>query len=100
MGHFRELMDLGADIVGIDLDRPKVWKTLFGVVHKKAAQKTGGRFRFPIRAGEEVDEKNGTGVGSNMITETPEIRNWLLSLLGPTLSADPTHQVIVCNYGG
>lgn len=98
MGHFKELMELGADVVGIDLDRPKVWTGMFEYLEEENKKKTGGRFRYPIRPGQPMDKKKGTGVGSNMITETPEIRNWLSSLLRPVLESDPTHRVVIGSY--
>ncbi|KAI9026114.1 hypothetical protein DFJ74DRAFT_663237 [Hyaloraphidium curvatum] len=98
MGHFRELIDLGVSVIGVDLDRPKVWRGIFRYLKKKAAEKTGGRFRYAIRPGATADTEKGTGMGQNMITETPEIRNWLLSLLTPLVEEDPAHRIVVGNY--
>ncbi|KAJ3089570.1 Very-long-chain (3R)-3-hydroxyacyl-CoA dehydratase PASTICCINO 2 [Quaeritorhiza haematococci] len=76
MGPYPLLMALGANVIAIDLNRPQIWRKLIDI-----AANSPGTLTFPLRA--DVDIKDTDKVcenaGCNLLTETPEIRNWLLS---------------------
>lgn len=79
MGPFRVLMDLGANVVAIDLDRPGIWERLIGVARKSA----GGTLTFPLikpQASCNDDSALYAASGCNLFTQTPMIRDWLLNL--------------------
>ena len=74
MGPYIQLMNLGANVIAIDLDRPMIWKRLISI-----AKESCGTLTFPLKKpqseckGDELYEN----AGSNLITQTPEINNWL-----------------------
>lgn len=89
---FRALLELGADIIAIDLDKPKVWKKLL-----KIAQESCGTITFPIRFDCQknieklsIDELAEVA-GCNLLTQTPEICDWLLNVF-------PTSQLTIGGY--
>lgn len=78
MGPFYKLMDLGANVVAVDLDRPEIWERLL-----REARGRAGKLIIPVK------EKMPAGAseadiakvaGCNLLTETPEIRTWLQDL--------------------
>jgi len=78
MGPFLVLMALGANIIAVDLDRAPIWKRLLTI-----AEASPGTITFPlkkpqkdIKSPEELYEQ----AGSNLITQAPEISNWLQSV--------------------
>lgn len=76
MGPLQLLLDLGANIVAIDLDRPRIWKRLL-----ELAEQSCGTLTFPLRSGKaqsslETREELCEAAGANLLTETPEILNW------------------------
>lgn len=79
MGPFLVLMALGANVVAIDLDRPKIWQRLLDIT-----KKSSGTLTFPLK--EKVDCStcktcNITCLaGCNLFTQTPMIRDWLLNV--------------------
>ena len=77
MGPFPLLMALGANVIGLDLDRPGIWQRLF-----KIAKDSPGTLTFPMRenvAGND-EAKMAEVAGCNLLTATPEVRNWLLTV--------------------
>ena len=77
MGPFPLLMALGANVIALDLDRPGIWQRLF-----KIAKDSPGTLTFPMRenvAGND-EAKMAEVAGCNLLTATPEIRNWLLTV--------------------
>jgi len=74
MGPFLVLMALGANVVAVDLDRPGIWERLIGI-----AENSSGTLTFPLK--KPQNELNGKelfeNAGSNLITQAPEINNWL-----------------------
>ena len=64
MGPFKILLDLGLNVVAVDLNRPQIWKKLIDY-----AQKSPGQMFFPER-------EDGT-YGANLITEVSSIAKWL-----------------------
>lgn len=78
MGPFQTLMQMGANVVAIDIDIPAVWERLLSV-----AQRSAGRFTFPLKKPQSqcADAKElAQNAGANLITQAPEIANWIASL--------------------
>lgn len=76
MGPLKLLLDLGANIVAIDLDRPKIWERLLSL-----AENSCGTMTFPLKAGKQQSSLNSkeelcAAAGSNLLTQTPEILTW------------------------
>ena len=77
MGPFPLLMALGATVVALDLDRKPIWDMLI-----KKARASPGTLVFPVKespAGKSDDELAAIA-GCNLLTNTPEIRTWLLEI--------------------
>lgn len=75
MGPFELLMRLGATVVAVDLNRPHIWERLVGT-----AKKFAGTLIFPIdKPRDEIptDFALYRSAGTDLITKTPEIANWL-----------------------
>jgi len=90
MGPFRVLMELGANVIAIDLDRSNIWKRLVGI----ARNSPGGSITFPLikpQASCSNDEDLYAAAGCNLFTQTPILRDWLLDLY-------PTKSMIVGSY--
>lgn len=78
MGPFLVLMALGANVVAIDLDRPGIWKRLINI-----ARESSGSITFPMKQKQDMcktDDELYAQSGSNLFTETPLIKDWLVSL--------------------
>jgi hypothetical protein len=78
MGPFVVLMALGANVVAIDLDRPGIWKRLIDI-----ARSSSGSITFPMRVEQDScdnDDELFAASGSNLFTQTPIIKDWLLDL--------------------
>jgi len=79
MGPFYRLMDLGANVIALDIDRPHVWERLI-----KDTRSRAGKLIFPVKepipAGAS-DSDIAKVAGCNLLTDTPEIRNWLADLV-------------------
>ena len=78
MGPFKILLDLGLNVVAVDLNRPQIWDKLIDY-----AQKSPGQMFFPER-------EDGT-YGANLITEISSIAKWLAKL-------KPTCSMTIGNY--
>merc|ERR1719193_1622937 len=68
-------MKLGATVIAVDIDRPAIWERLVTI-----ARNSAGTLIFPIskaQADIKCDEELFACSGSNLITQTPEIANWL-----------------------
>jgi len=75
MGPFLMLMALGANVIAVDLDREGIWKRLITI-----AQQSSGTLTFPLKKPQSEigsDEELYKNAGSNLITQAPEILNWL-----------------------
>ncbi|CAM9587436.1 unnamed protein product [Chrysoparadoxa australica] len=74
MGPLLFLMELGANVVAVDLDRPGIWKRLLGI-----AKDSCGTMTFPLSVEQSsVDEADLVNfAGCNLLTQTPEIANWV-----------------------
>eukprot|EP01114_Cavostelium_apophysatum_P017977 TRINITY_DN545_c0_g1_i1.p1 TRINITY_DN545_c0_g1~~TRINITY_DN545_c0_g1_i1.p1 ORF type:complete len:531 (+),score=139.84 TRINITY_DN545_c0_g1_i1:67-1659(+) len=78
MGPFLVLMALGANIIAVDLDRAPIWKRLISI-----AEQSSGTITFPLKKPQSEITSNDdlyANAGSNLITQAPEINNWLCSL--------------------
>lgn len=78
MGPFEILMRLGANVVAIDLDRPHIWKRLI-----KRVKASSGTLTFPVKVDPATcadEDELCAQSGCNLFTETPLIRDWLLSI--------------------
>ncbi|KXS21736.1 hypothetical protein M427DRAFT_27319 [Gonapodya prolifera JEL478] len=91
MGCLYELLNLGACVVAVDLDAEGVWKRI-----AKVAEAGAGEVVFPVRQGgwkaKGWNAGAWEGAGANLITEGPEIKEWLLSVI------PPDSQPVICNY--
>lgn len=78
MGPFYKLMDLGANVIALDLDRQPIWERLI-----KDTRARSGKLIFPVKesipAGAS-DSDIAKVAGCNLLTDTPEIFTWLKDL--------------------
>merc|ERR1712057_82588 len=74
MGPYEFLMNHGANVIAVDIDRPHIWKKLITI-----AENSCGTLTFPMKK-PKASENLADNVGCNLLTETPEIRNWLQSV--------------------
>jgi len=78
MGPLNALLALGANIIAIDIDREGVWKSLI-----EKARNSCGTLTFPLsKPQNEIssDEELFKCAGSNLLTKTPEIANWICTV--------------------
>lgn len=87
MGPLPLLLQLGAHVVAVDIDRPPLWEKILAM-----ALESPGRLTFPVRSSSMVadayaietaeDVAAAAAVaGCNLLTETPEVCTWLLNTL-------------------
>lgn len=79
MGPCADLLKLGANIIAIDLDRPFIWEKLI-----KQTRESRGTLIFPLKKPQKEisgDEQLFASAGSNLLTNTPEIANWLCTVV-------------------
>lgn len=89
MGPYSILMSLGANVIAIDLDRPQIWKRLISI-----AENSTGTLTFPLKKPQsEIKSQDELfeNAGSNLITQAPEILNWLKTVY-------PDKKLVVGNY--
>eukprot|EP00051_Salpingoeca_urceolata_P027182 m.480339 g.480339 ORF g.480339 m.480339 type:complete len:781 (+) comp21794_c0_seq1:714-3056(+) len=89
MGPLQILLDHGANIVALDLDRPHIWERLIGM-----AKKSCGTMILPLKvpnAEATSLEAVYANAGCNLFTQTPEICNWITAL-------EPTKDFTVGGY--
>jgi len=75
MGPLDLLLELGANIIAIDLDRPFIWEKLI-----KKTKASPGTLTFPLSKPQKDisnDEELFKCSGANLLANTPEIANWL-----------------------
>jgi len=78
MGPFLVLLALGANVIALDLDRAPIWERLINT-----ARKSSGTLTFPLKKAQDSlgsDKELYENAGSNLMTQTPEILNWLLEV--------------------
>merc|ERR1719456_1562603 len=71
-------MDLGANVIALDLDRAPIWEKLIAEARGRA-----GKLIFPVKekiAEGASDADIAKVAGCNLLTDTPEIRTWLQDL--------------------
>jgi hypothetical protein len=87
MGPLLQLCQWGADVWALDLSRPQVWARVIDT-----ARSGNGRLRVPVPAGHPlagmvVPEADDTALaevaGGDVITDTPELLDWLRTVEGP-----------------
>lgn len=88
MGPLLVLLEHGANIIAIDLDRPQIWERLLTL-----AQKSTGKMYFPIKVDPKTLPANPSiqdyakVAGCNLFTDTPEIATFVSDILpGKTLT--------------
>ncbi len=75
MGPLDLLLACGANVIGIDLDRPGIWEKLIGKVRTSP-----GTLTFPLKKPQAQcasDQDLFDSAGANLLAATPEIANWL-----------------------
>jgi len=78
MGPFLVLMALGANVIAVDLDRKGIWDRLLRI-----AKESPGTLTFPIPNEQSTyanDDALAEVAGCNLFTDTPKIRDWLMTL--------------------
>mmetsp|Transcript_23544 Transcript_23544/g.41659 ORF Transcript_23544/g.41659 Transcript_23544/m.41659 type:complete len:786 (+) Transcript_23544:140-2497(+) len=100
MGPFLKLMELGANIIALDIPgawerpkRPSIWRKLI-----KVARASGGKMIFPLTKPQKecrTDDQLVAAAGGNLMTQVADIKNWLLRL--PQLK-DTKNKVTIGNY--
>lgn len=76
MGPLKCLLALGANIIAVDIDRPNVWKRLI----EEEVKPSCGTLIFPMKKEQncdKLDDEFYANCGCNLITQPPEICNWL-----------------------
>lgn len=81
IGPYQTLLDMGATVVAVDLNRADIWERLI-----YTARKSAGTLIFPMQAaqmGNMTDSEMAGLAGANLISDTPEIITWLVGLNRP-----------------
>jgi hypothetical protein len=81
MGPFQVFNRWRANVVAVDLNRPKIWERLIA-----DARDGNGRLVFPLRSPfrPELDDATlASQAGADLIAEAPEIASWLATLDSP-----------------
>lgn len=88
MGPFLVLMALGANVIALDLGIPRIWERLM-----KVAESSSGTLIFPLKEpqGNSTTEELWGRAGCDITVETPEICNWVKTLL-------PEKELIIGSY--
>ncbi len=89
MGPLRALLDWGADLVGVDLPRPDLWRRLLAT-----AEQSAGHLTLPVTggsggsggAGGNGGKGDGAGLavraGADLLHELPAVADWVTGLEG------------------
>jgi len=94
MGPLQTLLSCGANIIAIDLNLAKVWEGLLQRVKNSCAKiffPINGVNNMEISANDKDIAEISKQAGCNLMTQTPQIANWLCDLL-------PDNDFIVGNY--
>ena len=77
MGPFEFLVSHGANVIAVDIDRPHIWKKLISIT-----KSSPGSITFPLKKpqGSQTEAELAENAGCNLLTQTPEIRNWLMTV--------------------
>ena len=78
MGPLRALLSWGAAVVGVDLPRPDLWRSVLQV-----AQSSAGTLHVPVHFGSGVgDERLDERAGADLLHDLPAVADWLTGLEG------------------
>jgi hypothetical protein len=78
MGPLRAVMSWGAEVVGVDLPRPEVWKRVLDLANDSA-----GTLHLPVRAGAPWSASDLVRqAGADLLHALPAVADWLDSLDG------------------
>jgi hypothetical protein len=86
MGPYASLLSWGAHVVAVDLPGRATWQRLIDI-----ARRSPGRLTLPVRHDVGVspgDDKAADAAGADIVTEAPEVAEWLLQLDGPFVVGD------------
>jgi hypothetical protein len=89
MGPLRVLLELGANIIAVDIDRDFVWKRLI-----EMARNSPGRMIIPLKkpSSEIKDDADlFKSAGADLLNDTPKICNWIKELV-------PGKQLVLGGY--
>jgi hypothetical protein len=76
---FASLASWRATLIAVDLPNPALWQRLIGI-----ARAGNGRVRIPVREGSSADDPRLPELaGADLLTATPQVRNWLVSMPEP-----------------
>jgi hypothetical protein len=81
IGPYRTLLDMGATVIAVDLDRADIWERLIST-----ARQSAGTLIFPMQTAQMDDMSDSVlagMAGANLISDTPEIITWLVGLDRP-----------------
>jgi len=95
MGPLFFLLEHGANVIAVDLDRDFIWKKLFAAVAQ-----TRGSLILPVRGDADPASLSQAELekqsGCNLLSDTPEIANWLVQVLRDTVPQNK--RVTIGNY--
>jgi len=77
MGPLRALLDWGADLVGVDLPRPDLWRQLLAI-----AEHSAGRLTLPVTGGTGTGPELAPGAGADLLHDLPAVADWITGLEG------------------
>jgi hypothetical protein len=89
MGPLLQLLELGANVIAVDLDRSPIWKRLI-----TTAKNSCGTITFPLKKPQSEckdDDDLYENAGCDLFKHTPEIANWVQDLY-------PGKQLIIGGY--
>ncbi|MEM7707507.1 MAG: hypothetical protein AAF358_18260 [Pseudomonadota bacterium] len=81
MGPFATLLELGATVIAVDLNRSSIWGPLLA-----AARRSAGTLIFPLakpQTDDMSDQELTELAGANLLTDAAEISRWLIELDRP-----------------
>ncbi|MDQ2756557.1 MAG: hypothetical protein M3Y71_08335 [Actinomycetota bacterium] len=77
MGPLRALLDWGADLAGVDLPRPELWRRLLGI-----AEQSAGRLTLPVTGDAGPGGQLAAGAGADLLHQLPAVADWITGLEG------------------
>lgn len=76
---FATLASWRATLIAVDVPNPDLWRRLIDI-----ARRGNGRVRIPVREGSSADDPRLPDLaGASLLTATPQIRHWLVSMPEP-----------------
>jgi len=95
MGPLFFLLEHGANVIAVDLDRDFIWKKLFAAVANSR-----GSLILPVRGDADPASLSQSALerqaGCNLLSDTPEIANWLCEVVRDTVPQNK--RVTIGNY--